>query len=190
MCGSAASDSSIATAVATVDFRLVSALIQGGALGRSSGSSAAASAIFTESLTLFGGTGRGTLTISESDWTVGTGSLSSFSSGFSPIHRTYSESFVFGTPFTVTLSAYAASSFIGTYCDGGSLLVQKQIESLTYVDSTGVRQSAMGGAAAPEPSTWVLAGIGVLLVFVAKSRVIGGRAARPESGREAEQNQD
>lgn len=179
ICSAAASEVTFASSYATVSYGNVSAFIQGSSFGRGSGASASASATFTDTFTINGGTGLGVLTIHESVWRFGSGSLFAGSTGVNPVPVSITENFLYGVPFTVTLTALASSSFIGSYCDGGSLLVQARLDSVTFKDGTGAARNVMT-ASTPEPSTWVLALIGAGLLLV--SRKLARENAAPQSG--------
>ena len=185
VCSSTVGNTAAAFAQSTVDFNTVSAYVYGGAFWYGSGASATANATFTQTYTVYGGTGLGTLTILESTIRQGTGSLASGTTGSTPMTSKLVENFIYGTPFTVTLSAFASGNFIGAYCDGGSLLVQKSIDSMTYTDGSGVAHNVAPSTAAsaqtlsptPEPAGWVLALLGLGLVLVARTKL-----TRPNSG--------
>ncbi len=182
-----------ASATAAASYGVVSAYIDGSAYSYGGYSQATAYASFSDRLTFYGGTGVGSLTIFESVLRYGTGSLQFGAASSRAEAVQVTQSFVFGTPFTLALSAVAGSSFLGSYGDGGSLLVQKVVESLavnggsgvTYTDESGHAYRVEGATAralgvltaspTPEPGTWVLALLGVGLLIVAKIRV-----ARPK----------
>ena len=157
----------------------VSAYIQGGAVWIGSNAFASSWASVTQTYMPIGGTGVGVATIWESELRYGTGSLSSFAPEPRPVSVQISESFVYGQPFTLTLSAFASSSFIGAYGDGGSLLVEKRLESISFAGIPGLLapQTSIGTSvginSAPEPATWVLGLIGLGLIGFAKSKVSG-----------------
>ena len=178
VCSASAGDNATASAQASVSFGTVSAFVEGGAYWPGNGASASASATFSDMLTFYGGTGTGTVTIWESVLTYGTGSLDFGSVDPQPTSTKITETFTFGTPFLVTLSAVASGSFNGGLGDGGSLLVQKSIDSIsisghgiTYSDSARQVYNTSGAAGvtgAPEPGTWLLALIGLGMVALAK----------------------
>lgn len=179
MCSASAGDNAAAASNATATYGSVTAFVQGGAFWIGYGSSATATASFTDTLTFFGGTGTGILSILESVSSHGTGSLDSGNLN-PPAHVTIVRSFTFGAPFDLTLSAVSAGNFTGTDCDGGSLLVQKTIESLSvsgggvrYTDASGHIYNTAGTAsfvATPEPSAWVLGLSGIGLVWFGKRK--------------------
>jgi MYXO-CTERM domain-containing protein len=190
ICSEAIGTKVSAFSVATASYGSVSAFIQGGAGSIAYEASAAAAASFSDTLTIFGGTGKGVLEIVESSLTLGTGSLDEGNLSARPVISTIDEAFTFGTPFSLALSAVSASTFDGSRCDGGSLLIEKSIESLTvevsglrdvsYSDASGhdYRISVAGSGnspamltAAPEPGAWVLGVIGFGLLWVARRRV-------------------
>ena len=170
-----------ASAVGTASYGAVSAFVSGGAARPGYDSAATATASFTDSFTFFGGTGVGVVTIVESVLRTGTGSLDFGALERVPEHIKVTQTFTFGTPFSLALSAYAAGSFQGGLSDGGSLLVEKRLESLTvagngiiYQDASGHVYNTGGTAgftAAPEPSAWMLVLIGIGLVTVARLRL-------------------
>ena len=175
---------------AVASYGSVSAYIHGGANLYGGGASATAIASFSDTLTFFGGTGTGLVTIWESVLNYGNGSLGFGAYDPHPQSNSTTRTFTFGTPFTIALSAVASSSFIGAYCDGGSLLVQKKIESVsasvtggqlvTYSALSGHVYSTLGTAglmATPEPGTWVPGLIGLGLLAVAKIRLPGSNGA-------------
>lgn len=174
---SAPGNTASAFSASTVDFNTVSAYVYGGAFWSGSGASATANATFTQTYTVFGGTGLGTFTILESTIRQGTGSLASGTTGSARVTTKFVENFIYGTPFTVTLSAFASGNFIGAYCDGGSLMVRKTIDSITFTDRSGVISNVTPSAAAqtlsptPEPAGWVLALLGAGLVLVARAKL-------------------
>ena len=170
-----------ASAVGSASYGMVSAFVSGGAAWPGYDSSASATASFTDTLTFFGGNGAGVVTIVESVFRAGTGSLDFGALERLPEHVKVVQTFTFGTSFSLALSAYAAGSFDGGLADGGSLLVEKRLELLTvvgsgiyYNDASGHAYNTGGTAgftAAPEPSGWVLLAIGIGLVTVARRYV-------------------
>jgi MYXO-CTERM domain-containing protein len=190
VCSASFGTKATAFSVATASYGSVSAFIQGGAGSIAYEASATASASFTDTLTIFGGSGKGVLEIVESSLALGAGSLDEGNLSAMPVISTIEEAFTFGTPFSLALSAVSASTFDGSRCDGGSLLIEKSIESLTvevsglrdvsYTDASGhdYRISVAGSGhssamltAAPEPGAWVLGAIGLGLLWVARRRV-------------------
>ena len=182
-CSALASSKAAASSWATASYGSASAYVQGGAYLPGYGSSATASSSFTETLTFFGGTGTGVLSILESVVSYGTGSLQAGNSDWHPTKVLINESFTFGTPFTLSISAFSAGNFYGGLGDAGSLLVTKSLESLTVLDSNGkpvtslsytntAGQVYLASAATftntPEPGAWVLGGIGAILLGIAK----------------------
>lgn len=174
-------NSAAASAVGTASYGMVSAFVSGGAARPGYDSSAAETASFTDSFTFFGGTGMGVVTIVESVLRAGTGSLDFGALERVPEHVKVTQTFTFGTPFSLALSAYASGSFQGGLFDGGSLLVEKRLQSLTvagngisYQDASGHVYNTGGTAgftAAPEPSGWMLLAIGICLVTVVRRHV-------------------
>ena len=195
-CSTSAEDSARGTAQATASYGSVSAYIQGGSNKYGGGASATAIASFSDTLTFFGGAGTGVVTIWESAVNFGAGSLGFGAYDPHPQSTSITQTFTFGSPFTISLSALASSSFIGAYCDAGSLLAQKsivsvsafspEVPSISYTDLSGHAYNTLGTAgftAAPEPGTWVLGLIGLGLLGVAKVRLPGPNGA-------ADANQD
>ena len=129
----------------------------------------------------------GYVTILESTIRQGTGSLASGTTGSAAVTTKFVENFIYGTPFTITLSAFASGNFIGAYCDGGSLLVRKTIDSISFTDQAGVIRNVAPSAAAqtlsptPEPAGWVLALLGVGLVIVARAKLPRREASQNQS---------
>ena len=187
-CSASAGVNASASSKATASFGSVSAYVQGGAFWFGNGASATATASFTDTLTFLGGTGTGVVTIWESVFTYGTGSLDFGTLDPQPISTKISRTFTYGTPFLLTLSAVASGSFEGGLGDGGSLLVQKSIDSIsisgggvTYSDLSGHVYNTLGAAGVtsgvPEPGTWVLALIGLAMVVLAKVKFSGPNSA-------------
>ena len=154
-CSSIAGDYVAAYSRGTAAYGTVSAFIAGGALGPGNNSSATAAAAFTDTLTFFGGTGTGVVSIVESILNAGSGALD-FGNLDPPRNVRITQTFTFGTPFELTLSAIAGAGFLGGYSDQGTLLVQKNIESLTvsakdfnaitYSDASGHAYNTLGTA--------------------------------------------
>lgn len=170
--------------LATSSYGSVAAYIQGGVATVGYGASAMASAGFSDELTIFGGVGQGVLDMLESSLEYGTGILQNGSPGVVPVTSTFSQTFTYGTPFTISLSASASGLFDGG--DGGSLLVEKTLQSmtvegarselLTYTDQSGHVYSIEDAAftATPEPGAWTLVAIGLGLLVVGRRK--GNRA--------------
>lgn len=184
------------TTQATAGYGSVTASIQGGAYAYGGSVSVTSSATFTDTLTIFGGSGTGTLTLNEFLTTMGTGTLqTSLNSGAQPV--TVSLIFAYGVPFTISLTAQASNSFLGAYGDAGSLSVTRGLSSLSVSDATGkavsgltwsdtsgygytfasgtVQQpaamplrSANNVLSTPEPSTWVLGVLGLALLVLSR----------------------
>ena len=182
-CSAFVSGKAASSSWATASYGSASAYVQGGAYLPGYGASATAFSSFTDTLTFFGGTGAGVLSILESVVSFGTGSLQAGNSDWHPTTILVKESFTFGTPFTLSISAFSAGNFYGGLGDAGSLLVSKSLESLTVLDSngkpvTGLSYTDVSGHVysasgatftnTPEPAAWVLGGIGALLLGIAK----------------------
>lgn len=187
-CTMAAGQAISVTASATAGHGAVSAFIEGGAYQYAGGASATAIAMFSDSLTFWGGTGAGVVTITESVMNFGTGSLQMGAADPHARKVQITQAFSYGTPFTLTLLAVSSSSFIGSYGDGGSLLVSRVVESLrtsgvgiSYTSKGGYAYNTVGSLAfiaTPEPGTWVMGLLGIGLVVLAKIRW-----ARPDDGK-------
>jgi MYXO-CTERM domain-containing protein len=200
--GAAVCSASVGTAAAafgssTASYGAVAAFIQGGAGSPGYEAQASAAGTFSDSLTIFGGVGQGVLEIAESSLMFGTGSLAEGNLSFSPVTSTIAETFTFGTPFSISLSAVASSTFDGSRGDGGSLLIEKSIESLTvdglgsghlsYSDISGHSYPIIGSGAgnsearviavAPEPGAWVMGVIGLGLLWVGRRKTPGSKEA-------------
>jgi hypothetical protein len=131
-------------------------------------------------LTIFGGVGQGVLDIVESSLTYGTGILQNGSPGVVPVTSTLTQNFTYGTPFTISLSASASGLFDGITGDGGSLLIERNLQSmrvdgaglLTYTDQSGHVYSIEDATfkATPEPGAWVLLAIGLGLLVLARRK--------------------
>ena len=172
VCTVSAGSNSRVSAAATVDFRSVSVLIEGGAFLNGNDAQASALATYTELITIKGGSTHGIVTIEESVLRFGTGSLDSFSTGRTSV----TETFIYSAPFLLTLTAATSSSFLGGECEGGSLLIRKQIDSISF------RETGAQAAVAPEPSTWVLVVIGVGLVVLSRRRYVAHQTRSGDSG--------
>jgi MYXO-CTERM domain-containing protein len=180
-CSATENNNNTIYAQGTASVGSVSAYVLGRVTSRGFSGAAVASATFTETMTIFGGTGTGVLAITEAILNYGTGSLDY---GFSDPHaylQTFDQTFTFGTPFTFALSATSAGTFLGSYADAGTLLVSKTITSmsvlggpsgLTYADGSGASYTidAAHVSAAPEPAAWGLGLIGLGLLWIGSRR--------------------
>jgi hypothetical protein len=186
ICSASGGSNAGASSLALANYGNVSAFVQGGAYFRGYGASATASSSFSDTLTFFGGTGTGILSILESITRYGTGSLQAGNYDWHPSPTVVTESFTYGTPFVLSLSAYASGNFYGGLGDGGSLLVAKSLESLTVLDAkgnpvAGVTYTDASGHSytssnallvnAPEPGAWVMGAIGFGLLWLAKRKI-------------------
>ena len=174
-CTASVNRNSTASSQASVGYRTASAYVEGYAYFRGNDAQASTAATYSETFNFNGGTGTGIATIWETLWSVGTGSLDTFSAKEQQLQLT--QAFTYGTPFTVTLTALASSGFIGSYGDAGSLLVQRRLDSVSVM---GGRNASLITSSAPEPATWVLGLIGVGLVLIAKSKLSPRHAAKDE----------
>ena len=186
ICSVSATDRAEAYSVAAATYGSASAFVQGGGFLEGYGSSATARGSFSDTLTFYGGTGTGVLSILESVVSYGTGSLQFGNWDWHPATSVVKQSFTYGSAVTISLTAFATGNFDGAECDGGSLLVSKILESMTvlgsdgkpvkglsYTDASGHAYNTSNAAfsSTPEPGAWVLAAIGVGLLCLAKRKL-------------------
>ena len=185
LCNSSGYGTAVATQAAA-GYGWVEVGISGGSFGNVV-TNGKAYASFSDGMTISGGLGIGILTETIQVLNFGQGSLKPGTfAGFQTIMK--QRTFEFDKAFDFSLSSVVYASFVGTLCDGGSLLHSEKILSLSVSDVSGhplqaisfrddsnTRYNTTSGtfqSAVPEPGSWMLMGLGLVLVgvFATKAR--------------------